>query len=70
MSRCTYPDVRVRQLLWEAVERFQVKGLLLVEGNDFGEGCCMVLTVHLTFSVEQTVVLNEVKTNTEGKTEL
>lgn len=41
-----------------------------MEGDDFGEGCCMVLTVHLTFSVEQTVVLNEVKTNTEGKTEL
>jgi len=39
--------VGVGQLLRAAVEGLQVKGLLFVEGDDFGERSSVVLSEHL-----------------------
>lgn len=49
----TYSGVWERQILWSAVKRLQIKGLFLVESDDFGERCCMVLAVHFTFTMKR-----------------
>lgn len=49
----TYPVVWVREILRAAVEGFKVKGLLLVEGDHFGKRSSMILTEHLTLSVDK-----------------
>lgn len=48
--------------MWRTIKCFQVKRFLLVKGDDFGERCCMVLIVHLTFPEDgKTTVRKQVR---------